>query len=124
MLIVNGSLKAIFSDGYIVDEEKQKDVSILLTENNCLKEIIYLIKNPNIHGELIKLICRVGNDNKEINWKILPKNSIPIRIRSMHSAIDAKQSNFLDKIEFGYEYINGVGRKIKMTNEYLTNEAV
>ncbi|NBW28908.1 hypothetical protein EBR37_00805 [bacterium] len=124
MLIVNGSLKAVFKDGYIVDEEKQNDVSILLTESNCFKEILYLIKNPNVHGELLKLICRIGDDNKEINWKVLPKNSIPIRIRSMHTNLDSKQQNFIDKIEFGYEYFNNVGKKIENTNYYLVNRGI
>ena len=124
MLIVNGSLKAVFADGYIVDEEKQNDVSILLTESNCFKEILYLIKNPKIHGELTILICRIGNDNKEINWKVLTKNSIPIRIRSMHTALDTKQQTIVDKIEFGYEYFNNVGKRIKMTKEYLANRSI
>ena len=124
MLILNGSLKAYFNDGYIIDEEKQKDIAVLISEKNSLAEIIFLIENPHIHGHLVKLICRIGKDNHEINWKVLPSNSKPVRIRFRSSAVDSKITSKIDSIEFGYMYKNNVGELIKHTNIYHQDEEI
>lgn len=124
MLILNGSLKAYFNDGYIIDEEKQSDKAILVEEKNSLGEILFLIDNPRVHGKLTKLICRIGNDNIEINWKVLPPNSRPIRIRNRYSSIEDKITNSLGSIEYGYEYVNNVGKNIKMTKIHNINRTI
>ena len=124
MLIQDGSLKAHFEDGYIIDEEKQKDVATLIQEKNSLGEIIFLIDNPHIHGRLIRLICRIGNGNEEINWSLLPLNAKPIRIRKRSNSIDNKITSNLVSVEFGYEYINNVGKLIRTSKIFNQNKEI
>ena len=110
MLPLDTSVEAEYTDGFILSETQENDVSLYFNGKNTFYDI--LEKQPEaIHGPMVRFTAYWKNAKYDIDWLAVPKNARPIRYRHGYSSIDGSGNvgSGWSGITFGYQWTDEQG---------------
>ena len=109
-------LKAKYQDGFILDEQKQNDVSLFDKKRNTFYDILNNLCEPE-HGKLVELTLVLPDKISTIDWTTVPDNAKPIRYRTFEMNLNTGEQSLL-KTGFGYEYLKD-GKNVQKIEEII-----
>lgn len=113
------SCQAEYSDGYILDETENDDISPYDPIHNILRAI--LNKEPEAeHGKLVRFSVFYKDQRFDVDWRGLPDNARPVRFRDGSRSLmsdGTTQFNGWAGCRFGYQYTNEQGRNVQEVQE-------
>ena len=128
MAPIDTSVEAEYSDGYILSETEQNDISAYVdcplvdgvpTGPNTLNDI--LEKRPEaLHGPMVRFSVFYHDARHDVMWEGLPTNARPIRFRDGYNYLDGSGNEVFGGwtgCRFGYQYNDESGKNIKEVKE-------
>ena len=116
-LPIDGSVEAIYEDGFVLDETEQNDIGIY-TEGNTLTDILSKIPEQT-HGKMTAFSMYYKDNKYTVDWTTLPSNARPVRWKRMEA--DQIGGNITEvrlvKVGFGYQFNNEKGENVQEVQE-------
>jgi hypothetical protein len=114
----DGSIEAIYADGYSHSETEHQDVSPYTKTDNIFNDV--LEKRPEAeHGKLVRFSVFYKDNRYDVDFSTLPDNARPIRYKRMEA--DTKGGSITEvrlmQIGFGYQYNNELGQNVQEVQE-------
>ena len=113
-LPIDGSVEAIYTDGFILDETANSDISPFSPEHNILRAIINKDAEAE-HGPMVSFSVFYKNLKHTIDWTNFPSNARPIRFK--HIEADTQGGEITEvrcmNVDFGVQFTdeNGINHK-------------
>ena len=106
-------LEVEFSDGFILNQLKQNDISMFDASRNTFYDIVNKLCEED-HGKMKRLSLYKDNRKYSIDWTTVPNDAKPVCLKTFSMDINGIDANVqkLVNVEFGYEYIDAKTKKI------------
>jgi hypothetical protein len=114
-------LEVEFSDGFILNQLKQNDVSMFDNRRNTFYDIVNKLCEKD-HGKMKRLSLFKDNREYSIDWTRVPSNATPICLKTFSMDINGTDAHVkkLVNVEFGYEYDDVKTKKIIRSVEVIS----
>ena len=106
-------LEVEFSDGFILNQLKQNDISLFDASRNTFYDIVNKLCELE-HGKMKRLSLFKDSREYSIDWTVVPSDAKPVCLKTFSMDINGIDANVqkLVNVEFGYEYIDAKTKKI------------
>lgn len=111
-------IEAEYDDGFILNQIKNEDKALFSKPGNTFTDILNFAP-VKYHGKMIRFSLYHKGRRHDINWRMTPFGAKPFILKTMASSIGNPYLGTLgnlQKIEFGYEFLNiNTGQVMKET---------
>lgn len=112
MLPIDSSVEAEYTDGFILGETAQSDVSLYEDGRNTFYDI--LEKRPeDDHGKMVRFSVYWKNNRYDIDWTNMPDNARPIRFRDGYHSRNMSTGDTetgWSGVRFGFQFNDESGK--------------
>ena len=115
---LDGSVEAVYQDGFVLNETELNDISPYNSDHNILRAIIDKDAEAE-HGALVSFSLFFKDRKYTVDWVGLPENARPIRFKRMEADVVGGKVTEVRcmKIDFGYQYNDEDGKNIQEIKE-------
>ena len=114
MTPLDTTIRATYTDGFVLDETELNDCSPYNDKHNILGAILAKDAEQE-HGPLKEFSVFYKDNQYTIDWTDLPDNARPIRFRHgyMHNHADGSVESGWSGMQYGYQYTNEQGENVQ-----------